>query len=207
MYLTPAGPLRSLQSLTEAHLNGRLLIARHNAIQARRTLTALGYMGISAPFVRKRRHRLTAMGCSQCRTGLTWLGQDDDDSGIDVSSTPIATDLVPTGPPDEETSAGISTTLTAPTAPQTISNPMLPVQQILSIGAASGLNTTTGLPIATSLQPPAAPSALPLIYNPALQTPTGAAKPASSTILGMSPTTLAIAGGAIILLGVLAGRR
>jgi hypothetical protein len=194
MYLTPAGPLRTLQSLTETHLNGRLLIARHNAIQARRTLTALGYMGISAPLVRKRRRRLTAMGCSQCRTGLTWLGQDDsgdDDSGIDVTEAPIQTDLI--APP-------------APVTPE-ITNPMAPVQQILSIGAASGLNTTTGLPIATSLQPPAAPSALPLIYNPALQTPTGAAKPASSTILGMSPTTLAIAGGAIILLGVLAGRR
>lgn len=186
MYLTPAAPLLSAQSRTQVHLQGRLLLARHNAIQARRTLTALGYMGVSAPFVRPRRRRLTAMGCSECRTGLSWLGQDDD-SGIDISQAPIATDADLTPPPE------------APT----LTNPMQPVQDILAIGAAAGLNTPTGLPLSTQLQPPSAPM---LTNTPGQPLPQAQLKSAS-LISGVPNTYLYIAGGAVILLGLLAGRR
>lgn len=183
MYLTPAAPLHSLQSLAQYHMQGRLLLARHKAIQARRTLTAMGYMGVSAPFVKPRRRRLTAMGCAECRTGLSWLG---DDAGVDITENPIATDadLIP------------------PTPAPTITNPMLPVEQILAIGASAGMNTTTGLPIQTQLQPPTGP-AIPQITNATY----AAAMKNKTLIPGVSNTMLYVAGGAIILLGVLAGRR
>lgn len=184
MYLTPAAPLLSMQSHTQAHLQGRLILARHNAIQARRMLTAMGYMGVSAPFVRRRRRRLTAMGCSQCRTGLSWLGQDDD-SGIDVTEAPIATDV----------------DLTPPAEAPTLTNPMQPVQDILAIGASAGLNTSSGLPLSTQLQPPTGPM---LTNTPGQALPQAQLKAASG---GISSTMLYVAGGAIILLGVLAGSR
>ena len=195
MYLTPSAPLRSVQGNMQAWQQSRLRMARFNAIQARRTLTALGYMGISAPAVvprARRRKRLTAMGCEQCRTGLSWLSQDDDDdtsaplvvpvgstSGIDVSNAPIATDLI------------------APAASTPVlTNTASPGSLLSDIGVASGL-------FQTALTRPTGPV---LTNTPGQPLPQAQLQP-GGLISGVPNTYLYIAGGAIVLLGLLAGRR
>lgn len=182
MYLTPAAPLHSLQTLAQYHMQGRLMRARHKAIQARRTLTAMGYMGMSAPLVKPRRRRLTAMGCVECRTGLSWLG---DDAGVDITEAPIATNLIDETPPPLPT----------------ITNPLLPVQQILVNASTPALTVS---PVATQL---IAPPAAPMLTNTPGQPLPQAQLKSASLIPGVSNTILYIAGGAIILIGALAGRR
>lgn len=133
--------------------------------------------------------------CSECRTGMSWLGQGDGidtvDTGISTTLVPDTTDITPlmnTSPtifdnsPMLTESAGIPTTLTVPSAG---TSPMLTIAGVLP--STVGLLTNAG-------QKP-----------PVVQLQRGVAAP--SIIPGLSNTTLYIGAGALVLLAVLGGKR
>lgn len=195
-------PLRYMGN-QRAISGGQILQAKYRAIQMRRVLTGLGLMGVMPtrairfnPKSKDRAALISGMGCSHCRTGMSWLGQDDS-----IDTTPI--DL----PTDLDLSEDSTPVLTG-SSPVTVDLSTIPVQPISLPTTITAPTTTvpplTGTnPVAVNLAPPTGPTAA---YQTPAKNPPAQSWTQKQTVQGVSNGWLLAAGAIIIGLGALMGQ-
>lgn len=197
-------PLRYMGN-QRAISGGQILQAKYRAIQMRRVLTGLGLMGVmptrAIRFNAKSKDRaalISGMGCSHCRTGMSWLGQDD---SIDVTPAAIPTDLDISG----DMSSVVPLTETSPVSVDLSQVPLQPIALPTTITASTTtVPPLTGAnPVAINLAPPTGPTAA---YQTPAKNPPSQSWLQKQTVQGVSNGWLLAAGALIIGLGAVMGK-